>query len=172
MLLSTNQHDYPFSHSQDLTMGFVSHAEYSVEGCNGFLMHRMTFSSIECPKTQVQKPRCALSGFWKLYTYKGGKRECSWTILFFSFWNIFYFFYYSIIYICLHVSSVIMYLCNVLCEYRCMFAVLCVIYRVQPVIYAFCPVLIIFCEVYSYWCISSLQVLLLSHRKQTAFFSL
>lgn len=54
-------------------MGFVSHAEYCVEGCNGFLMHYMTFCSPECSGTQVQEPTCAFPGFSQLYTSGGEK---------------------------------------------------------------------------------------------------
>lgn len=59
--LFANQHYYPFSHSQNITMGLLIHAV--CVGCNGISLHYMKLLSPECSETKGQGGRCVFPGF-------------------------------------------------------------------------------------------------------------
>lgn len=73
--LSANQRDYPFPHSQTLTMGFTSswYVVWKVV-MEIHCSHYMRISSPECSGTKVQEAECVFPGFSKREnTHPGGK---------------------------------------------------------------------------------------------------
>lgn len=79
-LVCKRKHDYPFYTESDLTMGLLSHAVYSVEGCIGLSLHYLKYFSPECSGTEVQGGGgCVYLVFQscKMHTWRQGCYEVS-----------------------------------------------------------------------------------------------